>query len=249
MLNSNREKTKGLKVLSLFDGVSCARVALDRANIKVHNYYSSEIDKYAIQVSQKNYPDIVQLGDVKSVCTLTRTEGCLCVPTDMNNPEYIKIDILMGGFPCTDLSIAKKDREGLKGPASGLFYQMIRIHKEVKPKWFVYENVASMSKDSKETILKTIQEIDQTAYVIEINASLVSAQNRRRLFFTNIPCITQPSDKGILLKDILEENVDEKYNISTKMLNTFSKPSGKNKNFAPMKLRTTEDKAVTLQLE
>ncbi len=186
-----------MKILSLFDGISCARVALDRAGIKVNNYYSSEIDRFALSISAKNYPDIVQVGSV----------------VDFHPTPLIcgQIDLMVGGFPCTDLSIAKRNRQGLKGEASGLFYEMIRVHKEVKPKFFIYENVASMSKENKEIILKTIQEIDPSAYVIMINASLVSAQNRKRLFFTNIPNVTLPEDRGILLKDILEQDVDEKY--------------------------------------
>jgi len=188
-----------MKILSIFDGISCARVALERAGIPVEAYYASEIDRYAMQISAKNYPDIVQLGSV----------------VDFHPTPLIcgQIDLMVGGFPCTDLSIAKKNRQGLKGEASGLFYEMIRIHKEVKPKFFIYENVASMSKENKEIILKTIQEIDPSAYVIMINASLVSAQNRKRLFFTNIPNVTQPEDRGILLKDILEESVSDEFYI------------------------------------
>jgi len=198
-----------MKILSLFDGISCARVSLERAGIPVEAYYASEIDKYAMQISAKNYPDIVQLG---SVVGLGYDAGQFLRDGNTLGIDYMEdIDILIGGFPCTDLSIAKKNRQGLKGEASGLFYEMIRIHKEVKPKFFIYENVASMSKENKETILKTIQEIDPSAYVIMINASLVSAQNRKRLFFTNIPNVTQPEDGGILLKDILEQDVDEKY--------------------------------------
>ena len=193
---------KNIRVLSIFDGISCARVALERAGIPVEAYYASEVDKYAMQISAKNYPDIIQLG---SVVGLGYDAGQFLRDGNTLGIDYMEdIDILIGGFPCTDLSIAKKNRQGLKGEASGLFYEMIRIHKEVKPKFFIYENVASMSKENKEIILKTIQEIDPSAYVIMINAALVSAQNRNRLFFTNIPNVTQPEDKGILLKDILE---------------------------------------------
>jgi len=197
MLNQN-----GINVLSLFDGISCARVALDRAGIKVNNYYSSEIDRFALRISAKNHPDVVQLGSV----------------VDFHPTPLIcgQIDLMVGGFPCTNLSIAKKNREGLAGSQSGLFYEMIRIHKEVKPKYFIYENVASMAKDQKEIILKTIQEIDPSAYVVMIDAALVSGQNRKRLFFTNIPNVTQPEDRGILLKDILEQEVDEKYFVISK---------------------------------
>lgn len=184
-----------MKILSLFDGIACARVALERVGIPVELYSAFEIDKYAIQISKKNYPDIIHNGSV--------------VDADFSKTK-VKYDLLIGGFPCTDLSIAKRNREGLKGKRSGLFYEMIRIHKEVKPKWFIYENVASMAIDQKELILKTLQEIDPTAYVININAALVSAQQRKRLFFTNIPNVTQPEDRGILLKDILIDGIETK---------------------------------------
>lgn len=128
---------KHLTVLSLFDGISCGRVALQRANIPVAKYYASEIDKYAIYVTQKNWPDTIQLGDVKNVWA-------------RNLP---KIDLLIGGSPCQDLSIAKsKTREGLKGEKSILFWHYVRLLKTCKPKWFLFENVASMSAESVDKI-------------------------------------------------------------------------------------------------
>jgi DNA-cytosine methyltransferase len=179
-----------MKVLSLFDGISCARVALERAGIPVEEYYASEVDKYAMSISQKNYPDIYQLGSVidingKKFGTLAR--------------GFDNIDLLIGGSPCQDLSIAKKDRKGLDGERSGLFWEYVRILKEVKPKYFILENVNSMPKEAKQIITETLG-----VEPIMINASLVSAQNRKRLFWTNIPNVIQPEDKGILLKDILE---------------------------------------------
>jgi len=185
-----------MNVLSLFDGISCGRVALERAGIKVDNYYASEIDKYAIQISQKNYPDIIHFGSVVDL------DGLM-----FHGESYPRIDLLIGGFPCTNLSIAKKNREGLKGSESGLFYEMVRIHKETNPKWFIYENVASMAKDQKDLITSVLG-----VEPIKIDASLVSAQQRKRLFWTNIPGITQPEDKHIYLKDIIEsgEAVKEK---------------------------------------
>jgi DNA (cytosine-5)-methyltransferase 3A len=172
----------GMKVLSLFDGISCARVALERAGHKVDAYFASEIDKYAIQISKKNYSDNNHIG---SVVGLTMNES---------------IDLLIGGSPCQDLSIAKKDRKGLDGERSGLFWEYVRILKEVKPKYFVLENVNSMPKEAKAIITKALG-----VEPIMINAALVSAQNRKRLFWTNIPNVTLPEDKGILLKDILEK--------------------------------------------
>lgn len=182
-----------MKILSLFDGISCARVALERVGIPVEDYWACEIDKYAIQISQKNYPNIHQCGDVKEL-------------------DYIAnggIDLLIGGSPCQDLSIAKKNRKGLDGERSGLFWEYVRILKEVKPKYFILENVNSMPKEAKAIITEALG-----VEPIMINAALVSAQNRKRLFWTNIPNVTLPEDRGILLKDILEENVDEKYHIS-----------------------------------
>jgi len=183
-----------MKILSLFDGISCTRVALERAGIPVELYYASEVDKYAIQVSQKNWPDIVQVGGVKEFNAF-----------HFNNGIYPKIDLLIGGSPCQDLSIAKKNRKGLSGERSGLFWEYVRILKEVKPKWFILENVNSMPKEAKDLITKTLG-----VEPIMINAALVSAQNRKRLFWTNIPNVTQPKDRGILLKDILENGETER---------------------------------------
>jgi DNA (cytosine-5)-methyltransferase 3A len=185
---------EGIKVLSLFDGISCARVALDRIGVPVSYYYSSEIDKYAIQIAQKNYPDTIQLGDIKEISLNKYPE--------INNP-----DLIIGGSPCQDLSIAKKDRKGLEGERSGLFWEYVRILKEVHPKYFILENVASMSKKDKEIITQTLG-----VEPVMINASLVSAQNRKRSFWVGKKVndgyiqveIPLPEDRGILLKDILE---------------------------------------------
>jgi len=183
-----------MKVLSLFDGISCARVALERAGIPVEAYYASEVDKYAMQISAKNYPDIVQLGDIKDLVATTEP-----------------FDLLIGGSPCQDLSIAKKNRKGLDGERSGLFWEYVCILKEVKPKYFILENVNSMPKEAKAIITETLG-----VEPIMINAALVSAQNRKRLFWTNIPNVTLPEDRGILLKDILELKVDEGFFVKPK---------------------------------
>lgn len=172
-----------MRVLSLFDGISCARVALERAGFKVDKYFASEIDKYAIAISQSNYSDIEQVGNV----------------TKLNSNNFKDIDLLIGGSPCQDLSIAKKNRQGLSGARSGLFWEYVRILKEVKPKYFILENVNSMPKEAKRVITETLG-----VEPIMINASLVSAQNRKRLFWTNIEGVNLPEDRGILLKDILE---------------------------------------------
>lgn len=174
-----------MKVLSLFDGISCARVALDKLGMPVEAYYASEIDKYAIEISQKRWPKNIHVGNLEWL-----RGGYF---------ENIGIDLFIGGSPCQDLSIAKAGRQGLSGTRSGLFYEYVRLLKEVKPKYFILENVASMSKEAKAEITK-IMGVEP----IMIDAALVSAQQRKRLFWTNIPGVTQPEDRGILLKHILE---------------------------------------------
>lgn len=176
------------RVLSLFDGISCARVAIDRLGIDC-TYYASEIDKYAIEIAKKNYPDTIHLGDVKSITA------------DMFDEP---IDLLIGGSPCQDLSIAKANRNGLDGERSGLFWEYVRIWKELKPKYFVLENVNSMPKEAKRVITETMG-----VEPIMINASLVSAQNRKRLFWTNIPGVTLPEDRKIVVNDILQDGIIE----------------------------------------
>ena len=183
-----------MNVLSLFDGISCARVALDKAGIEVNAYMASEIDKNAIKVSDKNYPDIIRVGSVVGL----EVEG--------------QIDLLIGGSPCQDLSIAKKDRKGLDGNRSGLFWEFVRIKKECSPQWFVLENVASMPKADRDIITR-----EMGVEPVMFNASLVSAQCRKRLFWTNIP-FDLPEDRGILLKDILQPDgeVDERMVVNGK---------------------------------
>ena len=175
-----------MKVVSLFDGISCLRVALGDREVE---YHASEIDPHAIKVSKTNYPDIKQLGDVRTV-------------------EKIEdVDLLCGGSPCVDLSIAKKNRKGLEGDKSSLFYEYLRVLRLIKPKWFILENVNSMPKKDRDIITK-----EMGVEPIMINASLVSAQCRKRLFWTNIPVVGLPEDRKILLKDILQADteVDER---------------------------------------
>ncbi len=172
-----------MRVLSLFDGISCGHVALERAKIPVECYYASEIDKYAITVAQKNYPDTIQLGDINTV--------------DFKSLVG-KIDLIIGGSPCQDLSVAKKNREGLSGKRSGLFWKFVEAVETIKPKYFLLENVASMSKENKDIISKALG-----VQPVLINSALVSAQQRKRLYWFNWT-VSQPQDKGILLQDILE---------------------------------------------
>lgn len=170
-----------MDVLSLFDGMSCGQIALERAGIKVDNYYASEIDKYAIKVTQENYPNTIQLGDIKNI----------------KSKDLPKIDLLIGGSPCQGFSVAGKQLN-FDDPRSALFFEFVRLLKECKPKYFLLENVR-MKKEFQIIITKYLG-VNPT----EINSALVSAQNRKRLYWTNIPNIIQPKDKNILLKDIIE---------------------------------------------
>lgn len=172
-----------MNVLSLFDGISCGQVALKRAGIKVGEYYASEIDKHAIAVTQKNHPNTIQLGDV----TAWRTW------------ELPKIDLVIGGSPCQGFSFAGKQLN-FDDPRSRLFFDYVDILKHLKPKYFLLENV-KMKKEYQDIISDYLG-----VEPIEINSNLVSAQNRRRLYWTNIPGVKLPEDKGILLKDIVHEN-------------------------------------------
>lgn len=158
-------------------------IALERAGIKVERYVAYEIDKYAIQVSEKNYPQIEHKGDV----------------TLADFTEYKGFDLLIGGSPCTYWSIARRNREITPDGIGGqLFMQYIRALNESDCKWFLYENNYSIHKNIKEFISKQLG-----VEPIVINSALVSAQNRRRCYWTNIPEVCQPKDKGILLKDII----------------------------------------------
>ena len=170
-----------MKVLSLFDGISCGQVALERAGIKVDTYYASEIDKYAIQVTQKNYPNTIQLGDV----------------TKIDGKKFRGIDLLIGGSPCQGFSFAGKQLNFVD-PRSRLFFEFVRILEEAKPKYFLLENV-KMKKEHQDVISRYLG-----VEPIEINSALVSAQNRKRLYWTNMPGIGIPEDKGVLLRDVIE---------------------------------------------
>ena len=173
-----------MNVLSLFDGMSCARVALKQQNIEVSNYYASEIDKYAIKIAQKNYADTIQLGDV----------------TKLNTSRLPKIDLLIGGSPCQGFSLAGKQLN-FDDPRSVLFFEYVRVLKEIKPDYFVLENV-KMKAEYRDKISELLG-----VEPILINSSLVSAQNRQRYYWTNIEGIEQPKDRGIYLLDIIENGV------------------------------------------
>lgn len=179
-----------MKVLSLFDGISCGMVALERAGIPVERYVAYEIDKYAIQISKKNYPQIEHCGDV----------------TTANFTQYQDFDLLIGGSPCQSLSIVQsKTRKNLDGK-SKLFFEFVRAKEEMKPKYFLFENVASMNEESKQVISECLG-----CEPVFIDSADFSAQERPRLYWTNIHIDMNYTKSDIVLKDILESNIDEKY--------------------------------------
>jgi len=200
-----------MNVLSLFDGMSCGQIALEKLGIPVNKYFAAEIDKYAIQVAKKNYPDMVHLGDVKELWVTTdldtKDKGIL------DDGEIHKIDLLIGGSPCQGFSFAGKQLN-FDDPRSQLFFEYVRLLKALKPKYFLLENV-KMKKESMDIITEYLG-----VEPIEINSNLVSAQNRKRLYWTNIPMKGLPEDKGIMLNDILEpvEQIDDAYYYSDKSI-------------------------------
>lgn len=181
-----------MNVLSLFDGMSCGQIALNRAGIKYDKYFASEIDKNAIKVTSANYPGTIHLGDV------TRVRG----------DQLPRIDLLIGGSPCQGFSIAGKQLN-FDDPRSRLFFEFVRILKETSPRYFLLENV-KMKKEYTDVITGQLG-----VTPIEIDSALVSAQTRKRLYWTNIPFNGLPADKGITLKDIVQDSGFEKYIVNT----------------------------------
>ena len=185
-----------MKVLSLFDGISCGMVAFERAGIPVERYVAYEIEPNAIKVSQKNYPQIEHCGDV----------------TTADFSEYSGFDILIGGSPCQDLSVYKTSSaegwQGLNGEKSKLFFHYVRALKEANPKYFLLENVASMSKESADIITEILG-----VEPIFINSAWISAAERERLYWTNIPQLQQLERRDVCLADIVlpADEVPEKY--------------------------------------
>ena len=189
-----------MNVLSLFDGISCGQVALERAGIKVDNYFASEIKKHAIGVTQKHFPNTIQIGDVTKV---KYKDGILY--TENGVFKVGKINLLIGGSPCQNFSVARAcmyEIDGLKGDKSKLFYEYLRILKEVNPDYFLLENV-KMKKESYEEL---------NSYLgvkgIPINSELVSFQKRPRIYWSNIPNITIPEDKHINFQDYKDTDHD-----------------------------------------
>ena len=179
---------KQINVISLFDGISAGRVALERAGFKIGNYYASEVDKYAIQVAQKNHPDTVQLGDVRRVTRSMFREDFLA-----ENP----IDLVIGGSPCQAFSVAGHQK-GFEDDRGQLFWEFVRVLEEFKPRYFLLENV-KMKPEHQQVITDALG-----VEPIEVNSACVSAQNRKRLYWTNIPFVGDLSDRGIVLRDVLD---------------------------------------------
>ena len=227
-----------MNVLSLFDGMSCGQIALREAGVKIDKYFASEIDKNAIAQTQLNFPDTIQLGDV----------------TKVKGDDLPKIDLLIGGSPCQGFSFAGKQLN-FKDPRSVLFFEYVRILREVKAinpnVKFLLENVR-MRKEYEAVISDELG-----LYPVEINSSLVSAQNRVRLYWSNIKTrkeglfgelytdIPQPKDMGLLLEDILEpeEAVPDKYNVSEASKRRIEKLQKQRSGFAP---KINPDKSGTL---
>ena len=172
-----------MRVLSLFDGICCGHLALERAGIKIDSYDAYEIEKNAIKATETNFPDVVQHGDVTKE-DFTKYKG--------------KIDLIIGRSPCQGFSSSGKQLN-FNDPRSKLFFEYVRAIKECQPKYFLLENV--VMKKEWQDIISSYLGVEP----IEINSSLVSAQNRRRLYWTNIPNVTLPEDKNITLEDILED--------------------------------------------
>jgi len=178
------EKEKGINLLSLFDGISVAQLALKELNIPIKNYFASEIDKNCIKLVQHHFPETIQLGDVR----------------DIDGTTLPDIDLLVFGSPCQNLSSLRKRRQGLDSEDSGLFFEALRLLKEVKPKYFLMENVGSMSKHDKKVISDLLG-----VKPIAINSNSVSCSNRSRLYWTNIPNVVAPKNKNVLLQDCFED--------------------------------------------
>ena len=190
-----------MKVLSLFDGMSCSQIALQSLGIEVDTYYASEVDKYAIEVTQINFPNTIQVGDV----------------TKLDPKDFADVDLIVAGSPCQGFSFAGKQLN-FNDPRSVLFFEFVRLLKAIKPKYFLLENVR-MKKEYQQVISEQVSACypnhnsgkDLFGGLIEpilINSSLVSAQSRQRLYWTNIPNIKQPEERGIVLRDILETDAD-----------------------------------------
>jgi site-specific DNA-cytosine methylase len=182
-----------MNILGLFDGISCGQIALQRAGVQYDNYYASEIDPHAIKVTQHHFPSTVQLGDV----------------TQISGADLPQIDLLCGGSPCQGMSSAGK-RLGLEDPRSKLFWEFVRLLKETKPRYFLLENVV-MTKADQAIITEAL-----CVEAVEIDSAALTAQHRRRLYWTNIPFSKTIEDKGVVIADILDSEPDPSCYLSAK---------------------------------
>jgi len=173
-----------MNVLSLFDGMSCGQIALERANIKYNKYFASEIDQHAIKVSKNNYPNTIYLGDIIKI----------------KGEDLPKIDLLIGGSPCQGFSFSGKQLN-FNDPRSKLFFEYVRLLKETKPKYFLLENV-KMKKEFEDVITEHLG-----VAPIKINSNLITAQNRSRVYWTNIPNVVIPDNKNIVFGDVLDKDI------------------------------------------
>jgi DNA (cytosine-5)-methyltransferase 3A len=198
-----------MNVLSLFDGISCGQIALERVGLKVENYFASEIDKDGIKITMANYPNTKQLGNV----------------LDLKTNNLPKIDLLIGGSPCQSFSTMglyrkeKGDRVGFEGK-SGLFWEYVRVLEETKPKYFLLENVV-MKKEWQDIISEALD-----VKPIKIDSGLLSTQRRNRLYWTNIPNVKQPNDLGLDFRNIIETDVDEKYYLTERAVERVREKQG-----------------------
>ena len=185
-----------MKILSLCDGMSCGQIAASKIKLNVESYYASEIADYSIKITQKNYPNTIQIGDMTKI-------------TNKQLDEFKDVDLLLSGTPCKSLSVAntKEYKKGLDG-SSKLFFDFVKIKNYIKPKYFLFENVASMNEENKNIISNLLG-----VQPILINSGLVSAQDRKRYYWTNIQVKGIPKDKGLLLKDIMLpfDDVEDRY--------------------------------------
>ena len=179
-------------VLSFFDGMSCGQLALQKSGIEVTNYFACEIDKYASKVAKHNFPNTIELGDITKVFA----------------KDLPQIDLLIGGSPCQGFSFAGKQLN-FEDPRSKLFFEFVRLKNECNPKYFLLENV-KMKQEFQDIISEQLG-----VKPILINSSLVSAQNRERLYWTNIPLNGMPNDKGLFLKGIIEKGAGKKLSEQT----------------------------------
>jgi len=226
-----------MNVLSLFDGMSCGQIALNRCGIKYENYFASEIKKHAIEVTQHNYPKTIQLGNIK----------------DIKKEDLPQIDLILAGSPCQDFSRGNKTRDGLDGQKSSLFFEFYRLYKECKPKYFILENVIMPPADYE--YLSRLME----TYPVRINSSKVSAQFRDRLYWTNIgqeyrdlfgfrySDIPQPKDKKLYLKDILTSGFTDK--LKSRCLLTNTGQINENQEYLLNRYKTTGMMTIVFEKE